>query len=277
MHPAQVQLVPGDGRVLGPLLCASPDTRIISFTGGQLTGQAIARVAGVKKLLLELGGVCPTIVMPSADLDVAVQRIVSGAFWAAGQNCLHVQRVIVHEQVFSRFRDRVLDATMRLRQGPKSDPRTDVGPLRGPSAIGRACEQLRDAIEQGGTVLCGGRPFGAGLEPTWVELPEPRGRLVHEEAFCPISTLEPVRSMSHALSKAAVSGSAIQAGVFTNALDEARQAMAELNAGAVLINECSDFRADAMPFGGPGTSGLGREGVRFAAEAYSEPKLVCVC
>ena len=277
LHPAHVQLVPGDGTVLGPLLCGSPDTRVISFTGGQRAGQAIARVAGVKKLLLELGGICPTIVMPSADLNVALQRIVSGAFWAAGQNCLHVQRVLVHEQVFDSFRERVVEATKRLRQGLKSDPRTDVGPLRGPLAIEHACQLLSDAKAHGGTVLCGGRPNGAGFEPTWVELPDPTGRLINEEAFCPISTLEPVSSMAQALARASWSGSAVQAGVFTNDLEEARQGIAGLDAGAVLINECSDFRDDAMPFGGPGSNGLGREGVRFAAQAYSEPKLVCLC
>lgn len=274
MHPLQVQLLTGLGADIGPLICGAPEVRAVSFTGGRDVGALVAAQSQGKLLSMELGGACPTIVMPDADIGAAASAIVEGAAAAAGQNCLHVQRVLAQRAVLPALQAAILEHSARIRVGPKLDERSTLGPLISAAAIERTARLVLDATHHGAQVLSGGTPSGAGFALTWLGGVTTQMQIARTEAFVPISTLEPFDSIDDALRLAAVSGPALQAGLFTDSASAIQRCVDGLQVGAVVVNDSSDYRDDAMPFGGPGAAGMGREGVRFAAEAFTEPKLV---
>lgn len=270
---AMFQVVTGRGRDIGDQLVASPVIRMVSFTGGAEVGAHVLRTAGLKRVALELGGICPTIIAADADLDRAVAACVSGAFWAAGQNCLHVQRVIVEAPVFDAVRDRMVVATAALKTGPKRLPTTDMGCLISDAAAEATDQLVAHAMAAGARRLAGGDRRGTCYPPTLLEAPG--APLIGREVFAPVTELICATDFDDALRLANDPQSGLQAGVFTGSLDRARHAVDRLNTGAVMVNDSSDFRIDAMPFGGVGASGLGREGIASAVASMSELKLAC--
>jgi glyceraldehyde-3-phosphate dehydrogenase (NADP+) len=271
----RVQVVTGHGRRVGKTLTTDPRVRMISFTGGLDAGEEVVREAGLKKISMELGSNCPVIVMDDADLDAAVPSCVSGAFWAAGQNCLHVQRLLVHETVYEEFRARFVRGAEAVVSGSKLDEGTDMGPLIDEAAARRVETAVESAVAAGGTLLTGGTRDGSFFAPTVLENVPPIAPLSCEEIYGPVTVLYRFADLDTAIRLANGTDYGLQAGVFTASLSTARRAAAELEFGGVMINESTDFRIDAVPFGGRKRSGLGREGVRFALEEMTEPKLVC--
>jgi glyceraldehyde-3-phosphate dehydrogenase (NADP+) len=271
----RVQVVPGRGRRVGKTLVTDPRVRMVSFTGGLEAGEEIARQAGLKKIGMELGSNCPVIVMDDADLELAVPSCVSGAFWAAGQNCLHVQRLLVQNGVYSEVRDAFVRGAEALRVGNKLDEATDMGPLVNEDAAVRVEAAVRSAVAAGATVLTGGTRDGSFVAPTVLEDVPEIAPFSCEEIYGPVTALYPFETLDDAIRLANGTDYGLQAAVFTASLATARAAAERLDFGTVMINESTDFRIDAMPFGGRKRSGLGREGVRFALEEMTEPKLVC--
>ncbi|GAA1209991.1 aldehyde dehydrogenase family protein [Prauserella alba] len=273
--------VPGDriavvcgGPDVGRAIVSDPRIAALSFTGGPRTAEAITRTAGVKKLLMELGGNNPTVVCEDADLELAAAAVVDGAFGAAGQNCLSVQRVYVHARVHDRFLDGVIARTKQRRVGSKRATDSDIGPLIDEQAA-RKVECLVDrAIGQGARALTGARRHGVFYEPTvLVDVPE-GSDVMTAEVFGPVVAIEPFTSYAAVVASANTVGQALHAGVFTASVTTARTLSQQLHAGCVLVNATSDFRIDAMPFGGFGSTGIGREGVRHAVRELSAPKSV---
>ena len=224
---------------------------------------------------MELGSNCPVIVMADADLDLAVPSCVSGAFWAAGQNCLHVQRLLVQSGVYARVRDAFVRGAEAIRVGDKLDEATDMGPLVTEAAAERVEAAVQSAVGAGARVLTGGTRDGAFVAPTVLEGVPEIAPLSCEEIYGPVTALYPFDTLDDAIRLANGTDYGLQAGVFTASLATARAAAERLDFGTVMINESTDFRIDAMPFGGRKRSGLGREGVRFTLEEMTEPKLVC--
>ncbi len=261
---------------IGEVLVADPRVRMISFTGGLATGERIARVAGVKKLSLELGSNSPVIVLPDADLDRAVLAICSGAFAQAGQNCLGVQRVLIHERIYGRFAERFVDQVARLRAGSSLDERTDVCAMIHKTQAERVETRIREAIDGGARVLVGGRREGALFWPTVVEGVPNGGLLDREEVYGPVAALYSVGSLDEAIERANATRYGLHAAIFTESLRDAFMAVRRLNVGAVIVNDSTDYRLDAMPFGGVKASGIGREGIRFAVEEMTETRVVCL-
>ena len=249
---------------------------MVSFTGGFAAGEAIARSAGLKKLAMELGGNAPVIVMGDCDLDKAVENCVSGAFWAAGQNCIGAQRILVQSSVYERFRDAFVTATGKLVAGDPCREDTDVGPMISERAAARAEATVKDAIAVGAVLLCGNRRDGSLYHPTVLERVAPTCRLWQEEVFAPVVMLAPFDTLDQAIDMANAPEYSLQAGIFTNNLANALDAAGRLDAGGVMINDSSDYRFDAMPFGGSKYGGMGREGVRFAFEEMTQSKVVCI-
>ncbi|RNI20844.1 aldehyde dehydrogenase family protein [Flexivirga caeni] len=262
------------GAEVGAALVSHPDIAVVSFTGGTRTGEAITRIAGVKKLLMELGGNNATIVCADADVDVAIGKIVAGAFGVAGQNCLSVQRVLAEQEVFEQVQDGVVAGAAALRVGSKQDPATDVGPLINADAVRRVAQLVDDAVGRGATVLTGGREDGCFYPPTVLTNVPPDAPILREEIFGPVVLIESVTTIDEAVARANECQFALQAGIFTKSLETATRVSQSLNVGTVLINDTSDFRLDNMPFGGFGQSGIGREGVRYAALELTAPKSV---
>ncbi|MBA4549949.1 aldehyde dehydrogenase family protein [Thermoactinomyces intermedius] len=275
LPPKVLSVITGSAKDVGQTLVTHPDVRMVSFTGGLSTGEKIARQAGLKKISMELGSNSPVIVLKDADLDEAVASCVSGAFWAAGQNCLGVQRIYIEEAVFEEFKDQFTAKTQKYRVGDKLSELTDMGPMINEKEARRVESWVNEAVEKGASLLCGGKRDGAFYQPTVLtNLPEDC-TLAREEVFGPVVILYPVPDLETAIFEANQVNYGLQAGIFTKDLEKAYRAIREVDVGGIMINDSSDYRIDGMPFGGVKGSGLGREGVRFALEEMTEIKVVC--
>jgi len=274
--PAGVlQLVTGSGAILGDQLVSDPRVRMVSFTGGPLVGYKVLAKAGLKKVAMELGSNCPTIVMGDADMDLALDATVSGAFWAAGQNCLHVQRIFIQKECFEDFSKRFVERTERLKVGDKLDEATDMGPMINDAALLKVDEFVQDAVARGARILTGGTSEGRYYQPTVLDQVSADCRISIEEVFGPVVALYAFDDTQEAIDLANDVDYGLQAGVFTRDLATAHRVADGLNCGGVIINDSSDYRIDAMPFGGTRSSGLGREGVAHAIHEMTDPKTYC--
>jgi glyceraldehyde-3-phosphate dehydrogenase (NADP+) len=273
--PRRVAVSAGEAGA-GEALVSDRRVDLISFTGGPRTGERIARSAGARKLLMELGGNNAVIVCADAAVEAAAAAIVDGAFGVAGQNCLSVQRVYAHASVYDELVRQVTRGTKELVVGTKRSPNTDVGPLISVREAQRIEEWVDEARAGGAIVRTGGRRTGNFLEPTVITDAAADARIVTDEVFGPVVTIHPFSDLDDALARADSTEYGLQAGVFTESVQTAFYAAERLNVGTVLINDTSDFRIDAMPFGGFKRSGIGREGVRSAVEAMTEPRNIIV-
>ncbi len=274
--PAGVlQVITGPGREVGDVLVTDSRVRMISFTGGNSVGEAIARKAGLKKLGMELGSNSPVIVMADADMDLAIEANVSGAYWAAGQNCLHVQRLLVQNDIYDEFVSRFVAAAEAYKVGDKLDEATDMGPLINEQEAIRIENMVNESLENGATLLTGGSRTGSFYAPTLLgDVPDTTA-ISQEEIYGPVTVIYRFDTLGEAIERANNVDFGLQAGIFTQNLNTAFEASKRLHCGGVMINDSTDYRIDAMPFGGVKGSGLGREGIRFALEEMTEPKLVC--
>ncbi|RFB86063.1 aldehyde dehydrogenase [Rhizobium leguminosarum bv. trifolii] len=275
LPPEIITVVHGDREIVTALVSAR-EVRMVSFTGGFATGEAISRKAGLKKLAMELGGNAPVIVMNDCDFDKAVEGCVSGAFWAAGQNCIGAQRVLVQAELYERFRDVFVAATGKLKAGDPLKEDTDVGPMISKEVAQRTEAAVDDAIAAGAKLLCGHKREGSLYHPTVLEGTPVTCRLWHEEVFAPVVMLAPFETLDEAIELANEPEYSLHAGIFTSNLNVALEAAGRIEAGGVMINDSSDYRFDAMPFGGSKYGSMGREGVRFAYEEMTQPKVVCI-
>ncbi|ROM76665.1 aldehyde dehydrogenase [Pseudomonas brassicacearum] len=274
--PESVVTVATGGAELGKALVAARDVRMISFTGGFVTGEQIARSAGLKKLAMDLGGNAPVIVMADCDLDAAVESCLSGAFWAAGQNCIGTQRLLIQAPIYAAFRERFVQKAQALVVGNPLLATTDIGPMITHQAAQNAEHVVNEALQEGATLLCGHRRQGACYAATVLENVDHASRLWRNEVFAPVVVLQPFETFDEAIALANEPEYSLHAGIFTNDLATAMSAARRIEAGGVMINDSSDFRFDAMPFGGSKYGSLGREGVRFAYEEMTQPKVVCL-
>lgn len=274
--PAEaLNLLTGRGEVFGDTLVAHPGVAMVSFTGGARTGERIATVAGAKRLAMELGANSPVIVAADADLDKAAAACVSGAFSAAGQNCIGVQRIYVHADRYDDFRARFVAATGALAVGDPALPGTRIGPMIGVAEAARLERRVEEARAAGARVLAGGTRDGALFAPTVIENAPDTAALVCEEAFGPVVSLFPFTDLDDAIARANAPHHAIHAAIFTESLRDALHAARRLEAAGVMVNDSTDYRLDAMPFGGAKGGNMGREGVRFAIREMSQTKTVC--
>ena len=255
-------------------LAVRPETALVTLTGGTAAGEALARAAGAKPFLGELGGNSANIVCADADLDDASERIAASAFEASGQQCISAQRIVVQAGVYDRFVERFLAATKRLKVGDPSDPTTDLGPVVHERAAARIMDLISAAEAQGASLLTAPNRKGCVIEPTIVANAPRAARIVQEEIFGPVAVLLRVESLDEAIAVTNDCAFGLQAACFTQNLDAAFKVGREVRAGSVWINEASRFRLDNYPFGGFGKSGSGREGVRFAMEAYTTWKFL---
>ncbi len=256
------------------LLVTDDRIKLISFTGSVPVGWDIKRRAGKKKVVLELGGNAPVIVHNDADLEYAAERCVTGGFGYAGQTCISVQRILVEHSVYGRFTDIFVDLVKKLKTGDPLDESTDVGPLIRNSDAVRTTAWVEDAVSAGARLLCGGGRKGQVVEPTVLTGTNPDMKVNCQEVFGPVVTVEPYKDFDQALRQANNSAYGMQAGVFTRDAKLLFQAYEELEVGGVIAGDVPSFRIDQMPYGGIKDSGLGREGLRYAIEEMTEPKLM---
>jgi acyl-CoA reductase-like NAD-dependent aldehyde dehydrogenase len=264
------------GRDGARLFTEDPRLKLLSFTGSPASGWDLKSRAGKKRVVLELGGNAAVVVDEDADVDDAVARIRLGAFSQAGQSCISVQRVLVHERVYDLFRNKLVQAARSLVVGDPKDEKTDIGPLISENEAERLMEWIEQAKQAGGRVLCGGERSGAVLHPTVLENVPRHLPLCAKEAFGPVALLDRFSHFDEALDMVNDSRYGLQAGVFTRDLYRAQRAWDRLEVGGVIVGDIPSWRVDHMPYGGVKDSGLGREGLRYAMEDMTELRLLVV-
>jgi acyl-CoA reductase-like NAD-dependent aldehyde dehydrogenase len=248
--------------------------RKISFTGSADIGWYLKNLDPKKKVTLELGGNAGVIVHSDADLDHAAARIAFGGYYQAGQSCISVQRVLVASEVYDDFAVRLVKQIENLKVGDPMDPTVDVGPVIDKGEVVRIAEWVQEAVSQGAEVLTGGTGEGPFFQPTLLSQVNPEMKVCKEEIFGPVVTISPYQTFEDALATVNDSKYGLQAGVFTNDINRAFEAHRTLEVGGVIVNDVSAFRADQMPYGGSKDSGFGREGLRFAMEEMTEPRIM---
>jgi len=244
--------------------------KLLSFTGSPGVGWDLKAKAGKKKVVLELGGNAAVIIDHDADLDDALERVIFGAFYQSGQSCIGVQRIIIHADIYDRFRDMLVAKTKTLVAGDPKDRNTFVGPMIDVKEASRLDGWIQEAIADGATLLCGGKREGAMLEATLLENVDRDTNAYREEAFGPLALLSKFETFEDALDEVNDSKFGLQAGIFTRDLFKMFDAWDRLDVGGVVINDVPSYRVDNMPYGGVKDSGLGREGIRFAMEDMTE-------
>jgi succinyl-CoA reductase len=281
--PGVFNVVLGGGDDIGKALVEHPKTRLVTFTGSTAVGKVIAERAGrgAKRVILEMGGMDPLIVFNDAPLDTAVEAALRGAFGYSGQVCTATKRIFVQDAVAGVFTESLVKRTKSLKVGPALEESTDVGPLIDMAALDRVDSVVHDAIDRGAKVLVGGSRLkgtsgGYYYPPTVLEHVAKESSVVREEPFGPIAPIQSFPSEDEAVSMANDTPYGLQAAVYTMDIGLAFRVARRLHAGGVHLNDPTSLRWDALPFGGMKSSGLGREGLRYAMEEMTEVKTISV-
>jgi acyl-CoA reductase-like NAD-dependent aldehyde dehydrogenase len=266
-------VVSGDRETAAALVRHS-DVRAVTFTGGTAGGDALARLAGAKKFVAELGSNAANIVFADADLSAAATKIASAGFEASGQQCISAQRILVEHSVHDAFVEALVGATQKLKVGPADDPATDIGPMVDEASAARVMDMFKDALARGGKAILIPERKGALVSPAILAEVPRDARLWREEAFGPIVVIVDFKSTDEAIALANDSAFGLQGAVFTSNLSTALRVARDFDVGSLWINEASRFRLDSYPFGGVKNSGFGREGLRYAIEELSQLKFI---
>lgn len=271
-----VSVIPGFADV-GQRMTTHPDIRVVSFTGSLKVGEIIAKQAGLKKIVMELGSNSAVIVDKTADILTAAKKCIAGGFALAGQVCISVQRVLVHEDIADEFERLMREEASKLKFGDPMEEDTDVGPVISISEVDRIQTWISEAVSKGGKLLLGGISCAQEktvFQPTIVsDIPEDT-KLFYEEAFAPVVTVKRFKDIDEAIKLVNKSNYGLQVGIFSNDYNNIMKVIHNTDVGGVIINDIPTFRADNMPYGGVKGSGIGREGPKFAIEDYTEIKVV---
>ncbi|MEW6412678.1 MAG: aldehyde dehydrogenase family protein [Candidatus Zixiibacteriota bacterium] len=273
-HPkGAVSILPASSKDTSVLL-EDPRVRLITFTGSSEVGWWIKRNCGNKQVVLELGGNAGVAVADDADLDWATTRLVTGAFAVAGQSCISVQRIFVQEKIYDPFLKMFAKKVGSLKVGDPLDPSTDIGTMVDENAVTKTAKLIDDAVRQGAKVLVGGKASGMTLQPTVLVNVKSSMEACAKEAFAPLAVVSKYKTFKQVVDEINDSVYGLQAGIFTNRLDDVYYAFKNVQCGGVVINDVPTYRADHQPYGGTKASGLGREGVRYSIEDMTEIKIL---
>ena len=270
-----LSIITGSPEYFGDALISDDRIRLISFTGGVEAAKIIQRKAGLKKLVMELGSNSPVIVLSNADIEEAVQCCVSGAFYASGQNCVGVKRIFVEEDIYDSFLNNFSQLTSTLKIGSPLSEDIDIGPVISKESIHQIDKFVAESIDDGAKLISGGKTIGNCYTPTILEADCDNDIANCKEVFGPVVTISKVKNLDQAIACCNKSPFGLHTAIFTNNIDNAHTAINELDCAGVMVNDSTDYRIDAMPFGGVKSSGIGREGIKSAIEAMSETRIVC--
>lgn len=273
LPPEMVSVLPVSGSKAGEL-AEDPRFAKISFTGSTEVGWGLRTKDPKKAVTLELGGNAGLIVHSDADLDRAAERVAFGGYYQAGQSCISVQRILVHEDVADAFNSKLVAEVGKLKTGDPMDPETDVGPLIDHDSLERVSAWVDEAVQGGAEILVGGKREDPFYTPTVLARTEPDMKVRCMEVFGPVTTVSTYRDFDAAIEEVNNSRYGLQAGIFTNDIKRIFQAHRDVEVGGVIVNDVSAFRADQMPYGGTKDSGTGREGLRWAMAEMTEPKVL---
>ena len=270
-----INVVIGPGSTIGNAIVKDPRIRMISFTGSKEVGIEILKNAGLKKVSLELGSNSALILSKNGDISSAVSATIRGGYAVAGQVCISVQRVLVQREIFDEYLEKLIEEVKKIKVGDPMKEDTDMGPVISEESAKRIEEWLKEAKEMGAQIVIGGKREKTLFEPTVVINVPTEAKLFSKEVFGPVVVVNSFNKLSEAIEIANNSEYGLQAGIFTNNIEEAFYAIKKLEVGGVMINDAPSYRADFMPYGGVKGSGIGREGVKYALEEMTEIKTVC--
>lgn len=268
-----LSILPMD-RESGNQLVTDDRIALCTFTGSPQVGWKMKNQAGRKRVVLELGGNAGLVITKTANLQKAIPKCITGAFSFSGQVCIHTQRIYIHASIFHEFTSKFIDLTNKLKFGNPLDPSTDISSMIDEENSSRVENWISEAVSNGAKVLCGGKRHGTFFEPTIITNTSTNMKVCSQEVFGPVVILEQYSDFHQAISEINNSEYGLQAGVFTNVIDEQNFAFNNLKVGGVIINDIPTFRVDHMPYGGIKNSGFGREGVKYAILDMLEPKLL---
>jgi acyl-CoA reductase-like NAD-dependent aldehyde dehydrogenase len=274
MPPEGIQCLTGSGSDIGDALCSDSRVRKITFTGSRDVGEHICKVAGLKKVTMELGSNSPLIVLPDADLEKAAQAIAATGFANAGQVCISAQRILPLREIYADLINVVQPRVEAISTGNPLDESTGMGPMIREKDAQRVSEWVSEAVEAGARLVTGGSRRGALHAPTVLTDVDPRLRVSSEELFGPAVTFTPVDTVDEAIALANDTRYGLSAAIFTQSLDSAMRFAREVESGNLHINWGPQWRADLMPYGGLKESGFGKEGPRYAVQEMTETKMV---
>jgi len=266
---------------LGKALTTHKDVRVVSFTGSKLVGELIAKQAGIKKLVLELGSNSALVVHKDADLEKAASKAVQGAFAMAGQVCISIQRIFVHEEVLDRFLRLLEEKLSNIKVGDPMDESVDMGPMIDKHQVERIQNWIQEAIQKGAKMIqkAQNQEHIKGtnyLVPTLLVDTDKDATVFKDEAFAPVVSINRYKDVEELINIINEGEYGLQIGVYTNDINVAMKFVKNAEVGGVNINEGPNFRVDHMPYGGFKYSGIGREGPAFAIEDYTEIKNVII-
>ena len=273
--PGALSILPCPPAVAAPLV-EDERFKLITFTGSAEVGWGIKSRAGKKRVALELGGNAAAVVDETGDVEFAAARCAVGGFAYAGQSCISVQRIYVHSAVEERFLELFLGQVASLKAGDPLDPEAIVGPLITRGDAERVESWVNEATSKGAKLLCGGKRDGSFYQPTVLADVDPSLPVSRQEVFGPVVVIDSFDTWNEALAKVNDSAFGLQAGVFTQRIDDALAAFAELEVGGVVVNDVPTYRVDPMPYGGAKDSGNSREGPRYAIEEMTELRLMLI-
>lgn len=273
LPPEMFQVITGDPREIADEMLTNEHVDLITFTGGVPIGKYIASKAGYRRIVLELGGNDPLIVMEDADLDKASDLAVQGSYKNSGQRCTAVKRMLVHEAVAADFTELVVEKTRRWKHGDPMDATMDMGTVIDAQAAARFEELVNEAVSQGARVLAGNQRDGALYSPTVLDRVRPEMTLVREETFGPVSPIVTFKNIDEAITISNGTAYGLSSGICTNRMDYATRFAHELKVGTVNLWEVPGYRIELTPFGGIKDSGLGyKEGVQEAMKSFCNGK-----
>jgi len=273
LPPEMLQVVTGDPREIADELITHPHVDLISFTGGVAIGKYIAQKAGYRRIVLELGGNDPLIVMDDADLDRATDLAVQGSYKNSGQRCTAVKRMLVHQAVAAEFTERLVAKTQAWRHGNPMDKQNDMGTVIDEGAARLFQARVKEAVAKGARLLCGNQRKGALYAPTVLDNVRPEMTLVREETFGPVSPVITFANIDEAIAISNGTAFGLSSGICTDSLEYATRFAKELVVGTVNLWEVPGYRIELTPFGGIKDSGLGyKEGVQEAMKSFTNGK-----
>ncbi|UFJ40997.1 aldehyde dehydrogenase family protein [Brevibacillus humidisoli] len=271
-----LQVLTGSGRELSDALITDQRVKKVTFTGSAAVGKLIKAKAGLRKVTLELGSNSALIVEPDVSLDQIIPRCVEGAFTYAGQVCISLQRIYVHESIYEPFSSAFIEQTRRLQVGDPLLETTDISAVIHEREAERIQSWIDQAVQAGASLGCGGTSEGSRVTPTVLLDVTPDMAVSCEEAFAPIVSIVPYKDLPEAINLVNDSVYGLNVGIYSRDIDRALYAARQLEAGGVIVNDIPTFRVDHMPYGGVKESGYGREGVKYAMQEMTEVKFVSI-
>ncbi|OIK10190.1 aldehyde dehydrogenase [Bacillus sp. MUM 116] len=269
-----LNVVSGSGSIVGDKIVKDDRINMITFTGSPSVGIAIRNKAGLKRATLELGSNAAVIIDKDVNVDKIISRCVEGSFSFQGQVCISLQRIYIQEELYDEFTEKFVKEAKKLKIGNPLDPETNISALITPKDVERSLNWIHEAVSTGAKIATGGTAEGNILLPTVILDADENMKVSCQEVFAPIVLINKVKSVEEAIQRVNDSRYGLQAGIYTNNVQTALDAIDELYVGGVMINDIPTFRVDNMPYGGVKESGNGREGLKYAVEEMTELKLV---